>query len=42
VLADAVRDGSFPPLLLEPLDFGSIYMAQLEQRAAEAGAEGTA
>jgi len=42
VLADAVRDGSFPPLMLEPLDFTGIYMAQLEQRAAEAGAEGTA
>ena len=42
VLADAVRDGSFPPLMLEPLDFGGIYMAQLEQRAAAAGAEGTA
>ena len=42
VLADAVRDGSFPPLMLEPLDFGGIYQAQLEQRAAEAGAEGTA
>ncbi len=44
VLADAVQDGSFPPLLLEPLDFGAIYMAQLEQRAATeaAGATGTA
>lgn len=41
VLADAVRDGSFPPLMLEPLDFGAIYMAQLEQRAA-AEAQGTA
>lgn len=41
VLADAVRDGSFPPLMLEPLDFQGIYMAQLEQRAAE-GVEGNA
>ena len=28
VLADAVRDGGFPPLLLEPIDFGSLYMQQ--------------
>jgi preprotein translocase subunit SecB len=31
VLADAVRDGGFPPLLLEPIDFGSIYMQQRAQ-----------
>ena len=31
VLADAVRDGGFPPLLLEPIDFGGIYMAQRAQ-----------
>ena len=31
VLADAVRDGGFPPLLLEPIDFGQLYVAQSEQ-----------
>jgi preprotein translocase subunit SecB len=31
VLADAVRDGGFPPLLLEPIDFGGIYMQQRAQ-----------
>ena len=31
VLADAVRDGGFPPLLLDPIDFGQLYMAQSEQ-----------
>lgn len=31
VLADAVRDGGFPPLMLEPIDFGQLYMAQAEQ-----------
>jgi len=36
VLADAVRDGGFPPLLLEPIDFGALYMSQLE---AQAGAD---
>jgi preprotein translocase subunit SecB len=28
VLADAIRDGGFPPLMLEPIDFGGIYMQQ--------------
>lgn len=30
VLADAVRDGGFPPLMLDPIDFGSLYMQQAE------------
>ncbi len=25
VLADAIRDGGFPPLLLDPIDFGRLY-----------------
>jgi preprotein translocase subunit SecB len=32
VLADAVRDGGFPPLLLEPIDFSQLY---LQQQAAQ-------
>jgi preprotein translocase subunit SecB len=32
VLADAIRDGGFPPLLLEPIDFGGIYMQQRAQQ----------
>lgn len=39
VLADAVRDGNFPPLLLEPIDFGALYMAQAEAHAAAATGE---
>lgn len=31
VIADAVRDGNFPPLMLEPLDFGGLYMQQKAQ-----------
>ncbi len=31
VLADAVRDGGFPPLMLEPIDFGQLYVAQAAQ-----------
>ena len=34
VLADAVRDGGFPPLLLEPIDFAGLYMQQAQQQAA--------
>jgi len=39
VLADAIRDGNFPPLLLEPIDFGALYMAQVEQQAELANAQ---
>ena len=41
VIADAVRNGGFTPLMLEPLDFGSMYrqqLAQQHQQAAQAGA----
>ena len=31
VLADAIRDGGFPPLLLEPIDFAQLYLQQSEQ-----------
>src|SRR3546814_7855582 len=30
VLADAVRDGGFQPLLLEPIDFSALYLQQAE------------
>ena len=41
-IADAVRDGGFPPLLLEPVDFASIYRRRIadQQAAAAAGANG--
>jgi preprotein translocase subunit SecB len=28
IIADSVRDGGFPPLMLDPIDFASLYMAQ--------------
>jgi preprotein translocase subunit SecB len=28
IVADATRDGGYPPLLLEPIDFASLYMAR--------------
>jgi preprotein translocase subunit SecB len=46
VLADAVRDGGFAPLMLEPIDFAALYMQQAEATAAQGGimapAEGNA
>jgi preprotein translocase subunit SecB len=33
VVADAIRDGNFPALVLEPIDFGALYMQQAEQQA---------
>ncbi|THD35430.1 MAG: protein-export chaperone SecB [Sphingomonas sp.] len=41
VVADAVRDGGFPPLMLDPIDFGSLYLQQLQAKEA-AEAEGAA
>ncbi|MDR7100989.1 protein-export chaperone SecB [Croceicoccus sp. BE223] len=35
IIADAVRDAGFPPLLLDPIDFQGIYFQQLQQRQAE-------
>ena len=38
VIADAVRDAGYPPLMLEPLDFNGLYVQQLvEQQEAVAG-----
>ncbi len=36
IVADATRDGGYPPLLLEPIDFASLYMQQ-QAGAAQAG-----
>lgn len=35
VIADAVRDAGFPPLMLEPIDFNALYLQQMQQRFAE-------
>lgn len=37
IIADAVRDAGFPPLMLEPIDFNGLYFQQLAQRQAEQG-----
>jgi preprotein translocase subunit SecB len=33
VIADTTRDGGFPPLMLEPIDFNGLYLQQAEQQA---------
>jgi preprotein translocase subunit SecB len=40
VIADAVRDGGFAPLLLEPIDFHGLFLQQAAQMQAEAGIAG--
>jgi preprotein translocase subunit SecB len=37
VIGDATRDAGFAPLMLDPIDFGSLYQQQLAARAAEQG-----
>ena len=43
VVADTTRDGNFQPLMLDPIDFGTLYQQQLEAQQAQAeGAPGNA
>jgi preprotein translocase subunit SecB len=37
VVSDAVTDGGFPPLLLDPIDFGALYMQRAALQQAEGG-----
>jgi preprotein translocase subunit SecB len=38
IISGAVTDGGFPPLLLDPIDFGGLYMqSAAQQQAAETG-----
>ena len=39
VVADAIRDGNFTSLMLEPIDFGALYMQQAQQQAELAEAQ---
>ena len=36
ILADLVRDGGFPPLMIEPIDFATLYRHRMEQMQAQA------
>lgn len=40
IIADVTRDGGYPPLMLDMVDFVSIYRQELERRAAAQGAGG--
>ena len=40
VVATAVRDAGFPPLMVDPVDFNGIYAQQLASRRAEEAAGG--
>lgn len=37
IIADSVRDGGFPPLMLDPIDFASLYMAQQQGQGGQVG-----
>lgn len=37
IIADLTRDGGYQPLMLNPLDFASLYMQQKKQQAANDG-----
>ncbi|MBI1364597.1 MAG: protein-export chaperone SecB [Alphaproteobacteria bacterium] len=39
VIADATRNGNFPPLMLEPIDFFAVYQQRLMQQQAQPDAE---
>ncbi len=35
IVADLTREGGFPPLMLDPIDFGALYQQNLDQAKAE-------
>lgn len=37
VIADAVRDAGFQPLMVDPIDFNGLYVQQLQQRRQQEG-----
>ncbi|MFC4294085.1 protein-export chaperone SecB [Novosphingobium tardum] len=39
IVADAVRNAGYPPLMLEPIDFNGLYVQQIAQRDAEQGGQ---
>ena len=42
IIATAVRNGGFPPLLLDPVDFVALYQQRLAQSSSAATAPTTA
>jgi len=41
IVADAVRNGGFPPLYIDPIDFATLYRQRVEEMQAQQGAAGT-
>lgn len=37
VISDLTRDGGFPPLLVDPIDFRNLYLSQKQKQQAPAG-----
>ena len=37
LVADITREGGFPPLLLDPIDFGGLYIRRQQELAQQAG-----
>jgi preprotein translocase subunit SecB len=42
IIADAVRDGGFPPLMMEPVDFVSVFRQRVAQQREAQAAQGDA
>ncbi|NRG16741.1 protein-export chaperone SecB [Rhizobiales bacterium] len=42
ILAEATRNGGFPPLMLDPIDFAALYRQNLQQQQAAGAGEGGA
>ncbi len=42
VVADAVREAGFQPLMMDPIDFNGLYVQQLQAKRAQEGAAGGA
>ena len=40
IIAESTQNAGFPPLLLDGIDFGAAYMAQLQQQAQQAATNG--
>jgi preprotein translocase subunit SecB len=39
IVADATRDGGFPPLMIDPIDFVALYRRKLQEAQAQAQAQ---
>ena len=42
IVADVVRDGGMPPLMVEPIDFAALFRARQAEIAPGAGQSGNA